>query len=246
MTRIHQEKVHSFYGPFDAATLSASAAACIASNSAGDADRLTAVLGRFLDHARGDCIAEAAPLDKPQVTQACWLAVRVFKPSKEYEVPRCTATGVCSPALARQPRKGKRQNRCRCRRRRLQETARQRRIPSTPSRCWAPRRVCSSPTKRWKTPSRMWRTAWGGSMSHGCGPSSPKPSRGARSVMSWERGQVIRFSWGQDDAPVHSEPDFGGKGRVFVSVLFGGEEEIRDMCRRRRETFGAVRVRGGG
>lgn len=55
-------------------------------------------------------------------------------------------------------------------------------------------------------------------------------------------GQVIRFSWGQDDSPVHSETDFSGEDRVFVRVLFGSEEEIRDMCRLRRAPFAVAEV----
>jgi hypothetical protein len=44
-----------------------------------------------------------------------------------------------------------------------------------------------------------------------------------------KRGDIIRFSWGETDSPVHSEPD-ESCDRVFVSVLFGSEREIRDMC----------------
>lgn len=45
-----------------------------------------------------------------------------------------------------------------------------------------------------------------------------------------EPGQVIRFTWGQDDSPVHSEPDLSGGDRIFMSVLFGTEDELRDMA----------------
>jgi hypothetical protein len=44
-----------------------------------------------------------------------------------------------------------------------------------------------------------------------------------------ERGDIIRFSWGQVDSPVHSEPDMSCD-RVFVSILYGSEREIRNMC----------------
>ncbi|KAM0284560.1 hypothetical protein ACHAQH_001926 [Verticillium albo-atrum] len=53
-----------------------------------------------------------------------------------------------------------------------------------------------------------------------------------------ELGQVIRFSWDQPDAPVHSEPDSSGSMRVFISVMFGSEEEIKDMCNLRGEEYG--------
>jgi hypothetical protein len=53
-----------------------------------------------------------------------------------------------------------------------------------------------------------------------------------------QRGQVIRFSWGQDDSPVHSEPDCSFESRVFVSVLFGNENELRDMALIRESEYG--------
>jgi hypothetical protein len=50
--------------------------------------------------------------------------------------------------------------------------------------------------------------------------------------------EVIKFSWGQDDSPVHSEPDMSGGDRVFMSVMFGSNEELRVMCDWRAEPFG--------
>ncbi|KAM5521815.1 hypothetical protein FOXYSP1_15706 [Fusarium oxysporum f. sp. phaseoli] len=41
-------------------------------------------------------------------------------------------------------------------------------------------------------------------------------------------GQVVRFSWGRDDSPVHSEPDLVSD-RVFMTVLYGSESELRTM-----------------
>ncbi|CAJ2507274.1 Uu.00g084600.m01.CDS01 [Anthostomella pinea] len=55
-----------------------------------------------------------------------------------------------------------------------------------------------------------------------------------------ERGQVIRFSWGQDDSPIHSEPDCTSDERVFMSVLFGKKDELRDMCRIREMVYDQV------
>ncbi|KAK5946954.1 hypothetical protein PMZ80_001099 [Knufia obscura] len=43
-------------------------------------------------------------------------------------------------------------------------------------------------------------------------------------------GQIARFAWGQELGGVHSEPDMSGSDRVFVSVLFGSEREIRDLA----------------
>ncbi|KAJ4012648.1 hypothetical protein NW752_008361 [Fusarium irregulare] len=53
--------------------------------------------------------------------------------------------------------------------------------------------------------------------------------------------QVIRFSWGRGDSPIHSEPDLVCD-RVFMSVLFGSEAEILTMCEIRKATFGVYEV----
>jgi hypothetical protein len=46
-------------------------------------------------------------------------------------------------------------------------------------------------------------------------------------------GQIIRFSWGRNDSPVHSEPDMTSD-RIFMSVLYGSQSEIRDLVDLRR------------
>jgi hypothetical protein len=47
---------------------------------------------------------------------------------------------------------------------------------------------------------------------------------------------IIKFSWGQDDSPVHSEPDMSND-RVFISILFGSVNEMRTMCEWREEPY---------
>lgn len=42
-------------------------------------------------------------------------------------------------------------------------------------------------------------------------------------------GQVIRFTWGRKNSPVHSYGDLSGP-RVFLSIVYGSEAEIRDYC----------------
>jgi hypothetical protein len=49
-------------------------------------------------------------------------------------------------------------------------------------------------------------------------------------------GQIFRFSYGQLDSPVHSEPDMNSD-RVFLSVLYGSEAELRRMCDWRHERY---------
>ncbi|KAF4464115.1 hypothetical protein FALBO_9056 [Fusarium albosuccineum] len=55
-------------------------------------------------------------------------------------------------------------------------------------------------------------------------------------------GDVIRFSWGRDDSPVHSEPDLVSD-RVFMTVLYGSESELERMCEWRDEQYGKHSIR---
>ncbi|KUJ11914.1 uncharacterized protein LY89DRAFT_593912, partial [Mollisia scopiformis] len=49
-------------------------------------------------------------------------------------------------------------------------------------------------------------------------------------------GSIIKFSWDQVDSPVHSEPDMS-TDRVFVSVLYGSEKEMRNMREIRQKEY---------
>ncbi|KAK8074799.1 hypothetical protein PG997_009462 [Apiospora hydei] len=227
LTRIAQEKTYSFYGLFDATALSTSAAACIASNSDGDAAHLTAVLRRFLKHAQQDCIAEAA----------CWLVARMFKPSEEYVVPRWHRDGrmfTCSCSGPVEAEEG--------------GASSGRAEQPLPHSKYAV--TLLGPATRVLAPGQPAVDATLADVKSRMGPDELRgraelaEALGGCEECEVERGQVIRFSWGQDDSHVHSEPDFAGEDRVLVNVLFGSETEIRDMCRRRREMFGVVGVRG--
>ena len=54
-------------------------------------------------------------------------------------------------------------------------------------------------------------------------------------------GEVVRFSWGRDDSPVHSEPDLISD-RIFMTVLYGSESEVRRMCEWRNTEYGKYSV----
>jgi len=56
-------------------------------------------------------------------------------------------------------------------------------------------------------------------------------------VTEVREGEVVRFTWGEEDSPVHSEPDMSAGDRVFVSVLYGSERELRCMCEWRKQVY---------
>ncbi|CAG1977376.1 unnamed protein product [Fusarium graminearum] len=54
-------------------------------------------------------------------------------------------------------------------------------------------------------------------------------------------GQVVRFSWGRVNSPIHSEPDFICD-RIFISVLYGSEPELRQMADWRNTEYGKYEI----
>jgi hypothetical protein len=51
-----------------------------------------------------------------------------------------------------------------------------------------------------------------------------------------ELGQIVRFTWGQPDSIVHAEPVIT-EDRVFLSVIFGNDGEIRGLADWRDEAY---------
>jgi hypothetical protein len=51
-----------------------------------------------------------------------------------------------------------------------------------------------------------------------------------------DTGQVVRFSWGQPDGIVHAEPIIT-EDRVFLSIIYGNDEEIRGLAYWRDEAY---------
>lgn len=49
-------------------------------------------------------------------------------------------------------------------------------------------------------------------------------------------GQILRFSWGHHDSPVHSEPVMN-TDRVFISISYASEAELRSMCDWRKKKY---------
>ncbi|KAF2656842.1 hypothetical protein K491DRAFT_677786 [Lophiostoma macrostomum CBS 122681] len=56
-------------------------------------------------------------------------------------------------------------------------------------------------------------------------------------LVELRKGEIIRFSWGRDDSPIHSEPDLVCD-RVFLTVLYGSAQELKGMCEMREEVYG--------
>jgi hypothetical protein len=210
LTKVNQEDSYGFFGNFDIDTLSKSAATFIAERSNGSVDDLTSTLSTFLSLAYNDCRETANPLDASSIANACWLCIRAFHPTSEFVEPRWHRDG--------------RMFDCSCE------------SPQQPHSKYAV--ALLGPSTRILQPGADVDAAMSEVDNWHEGQAELARRLAGHPEISVQRRQVIRFSWGQEDSPVHSEPDFSNEDRVFVSVLFGSEQEIRNMCEFRGEVFG--------
>ncbi len=213
LTKLKDDGVYSYYGKLESnlLTLAGAAAASIAVNSDGDLASLIDALAHFLTIAREDCLADAAPSDKPHITRSCWLVVRMTKPTDEYVTPRWHQDG--------------RMFTCSCSTTGTNGTH----IPHSKYAV-----TLAGPATLALKSCKLIDETLAALQADNVNQYTARFDL-AEKFAGCEReavgdGEVIRFSCGEDDSPVHSEPDWAGRDRVFVSVLFGSEKEMRVMC----------------
>ncbi|KAL8364762.1 hypothetical protein RB595_003844 [Gaeumannomyces hyphopodioides] len=238
---------YNWYGCFDAESLAESAGAFIAANTTSGGsggttvDPLPAIkqaVAYFLGAAARDAVAIADPAARPAVARSCWLTVRLFKPTDEFATPRwhrdgvmfncsCPGHGVNGAGGAVQDGNHNPQAAP------TQTTARHHAkyavtLLGPPTRLMQPGALVDEAVADYEADV----CAGGDEMAARAAlAESLRGAAGTDEVALPSPRQVIRFSWGQDDSPVHSEPDWGSSDRVFVTVLFGSEEEIRNISR---------------
>ncbi|KAH6867561.1 hypothetical protein B0T10DRAFT_502333 [Thelonectria olida] len=218
LTRVDRNCDRGFYGPFDAQLLASQAAAYIHSSSDANEELLLQVMHKFLSLAQEDCMAEAAAAGsaRPQATHSCWLCIRLGVPTDAWVVPRWHTDG--------------RMFDCKCPEPKMPHSKYGFTILGPSTRVMEPNPAVTSILETGSETGRPWDQ------------NSPDPELAKRlseyPQATIELGQVIRFSWGQQDSPVHSEPDSTDLDRVFITILFGSEDEVRDMCDFREDEYG--------
>ncbi|KAH6656323.1 hypothetical protein BKA67DRAFT_551611 [Truncatella angustata] len=213
LTRVDQVRSSGFYGFFNADLLASQAADFIRSNSDADQELLVQVMRQFLNLAKQDCLA-GATTKNVQVVHSCWLDIRMTLPIPSRVVPRWHTDG--------------RMFDCKCPTK-IPHSKYAFTIMGPSTRIIAPNPAATEILEKGSPTGRRWDQ------------NQPDPEL-AETLARYEEvairlGQIIRFSWNQPDSPIHSEPDSSGLCRVFVSVLFGSEEELRDMCDFRGEKY---------
>ena len=200
----------------------------LAKYSDGAAQDIESAVTTFMRLTQDDCVGNV------EEKKACWFTIRVRKPHDEFEVPRWHRDGRMYPYD--EGRKDVIRS----------KYAKTLLGPSTlmliPSAHTFATKLDSSKRFRWRsspgsspTPYASYEEADMASRVWLEKKFENEPRVEAR------QDQVIRFTWGQDDSPLHSEPDLVCD-RVFMSVLYGSEAEIRGMCEWRDAEFGVYDV----
>jgi len=196
----------------------------------GEEQAIAATIEAFIVATYDDCIGDAGQ------KSACWFTLRVTKPSTEFAIPRWHQDG-CMFSVDEG----------------CVEVVRSKYALT----------LLGAPTLMLQPHAHVFETIREGEETHVWRPQTDQPDAPleptaeeedevADSLRVWlaerfhgtERvqvgsGQVVRFSWGRDDSPVHSEPD-STTDRVFMSILYGSEAEVRGMCGWRDVEYGAV------
>lgn len=209
---VHGNRGPGFYGRFEAHGLATKAAEVTSKISDANKDTLEQVLLDFFTLAKND--HEGDP--NAQVAESCWLTIRTTPPSEQYILPRWHQDGCMFTCTCREPK--------------MPHSKYAFTLLGPSTRVLLPSPGIGEVLATGPKDRKHWDF------------NEPDPEFIERLAgfpqASLELGQVIRFSWGQTDSPVHSEPDSTGLDRLFISILFGSEDEIRDMCRFRGDEFG--------
>jgi hypothetical protein len=219
---VRESSTFNYYGPFEPLN-SQKAAEFLARHTDAAEPGLAAIIESFLSTSQQDCVGQ------PTQKNACWFTIRITQPSESFKIPRWHQDGrmfVCDvgqellvrskyaltllgPAtLMLQPSENTF---------RMNETGEARFLQWREN---AERQPEDDEVDQAYDDLREWLA--------GEFEEAPRIDVG--------EGEIVRFSWGQPDSPLHSEPDLISD-RVFMTVLFGSESELRRMCDGRGEEY---------
>ncbi|KAH8702891.1 hypothetical protein GQ44DRAFT_732618 [Phaeosphaeriaceae sp. PMI808] len=220
-----QESTFDYYGPVDSSLAPSASKFLATTTNAAESDVLS-TLTSFLHATQTDCIGT------PSEKKSCWLTMRVTKPTAAFHVPRWHQDGRMYPY----------------------DEARKDVVRSKYALTFmGPTTLMLQPNQRSfdvlkrGTAQHYWWEEKGD-----VEPTDEEWEETDDALRAWLAdafkdesrvrvgdGDVVRFSWGREDSPVHSEPDMVSD-RVFVTVLYGSEAELRGMCEWRNAEYGVL------
>ena len=225
LTFVKRSATFSYYGKL-CESLAYHAAKFVTENTDGVENELKATLQAFLEASHSDCVGD------PSEKSCCWFTIRITKPNNAFDIPRWHQDGRMF-----QYDEGR-------------EAVTRSKYALT---------ILGPPTLLLPADSAVFETItngeekflwWRGNE----GKKSTEKDRdeaydAMREWLSDEfreadrvvvtKGDIVRFSWGRNDSPVHSEPQML-MDRVFMTVLHGSEAELRSMCEFRDVEFGKI------
>ncbi|WYZ35505.1 hypothetical protein EsH8_X_000152 [Colletotrichum jinshuiense] len=213
ITSVKREGTYSFYGPLSISRLADSASDFILKHCTADRDGLVQALSSFLVDSSAHVRQHASPPDRESSNHSTWLCVRITGPTDEWITPRWHRDGRMFDCACATPQPHAK----------YAVT-----LIGPPTRLLYPSEAVDAVMKRVEAQNSSWEEERAELAS----------ALEGIPLVELRAGQVVRFTWGENDAPVHSEPDSSAENRLFVSVMFGSEEELRDMCSVRDEVYG--------
>jgi hypothetical protein len=222
ITSATRKSTLDYYGPVEF-SIASEASKFLATVTDAVELELVSTIESFISATQNDCIGEA------EEKEACWLTIRVTKPTTEYEIPRWHQDGRMFPY----------DQGC-------EEVVRSKyalTLLGATTLMLQPDAHVFSTQKKGEAQHYWWRKP------NGAKPTDEDYYQAESSLRQWltdefkdetrirvGHGEVVQFSWGRDDSPVHSEPDLT-LDRVFVTVLYGSESELRSMCEWRNAEY---------
>ncbi|SPJ87933.1 uncharacterized protein FTOL_12402 [Fusarium torulosum] len=222
ITSTKQQSTFDYYGLANA-SLATEASNFLARLTDGVEQEMKRIIETFLRITQSDCTGHA------EEKRACWLTIRLTKRSTAYEIPRWHQDGCMYPYD-----EGR------------EEVVRSKygfTLLGPPTLMLEPDEHVYTTQREGEAQHYWWET-----VAHT--PSEEEIDDADVKLRGWladkfkhtprvqvGHGEVVRFSWGRDDSPVHSEPDLISD-RVFMTVLYGSELELRRMCEWRNAQYG--------
>jgi hypothetical protein len=223
ITSATRSSTFNYYGPVQSSLASEASQFLATTTDAGKLE-VASTIASFIHATQDDCIGGA------NEKTACWLTIRVTKPTDEFKVPRWHQDGRMFPC----------------------DLGRENEVRSKYALALlGPRTLMLQPNASvFSTYQRGLKEHYWWHGTHGEAPTEEEEEKADSILRHWLAaefkdasrvpvgdGEVVRFSWGCEDSPMHSEPDMVCD-RVFVSVLYGSEHEIRMMCEWRNVQYG--------
>jgi hypothetical protein len=227
ITSVKRESAFNYYGPVNS-SFSAAAIEYLTSHTDATEESSSSFLASFMEATHADCVGTA------DEKTACWLTIRLSHPSDEYKIPRWHQDGrmydydegresvvrskygitLLGPHTLILPASSH-----------ILDTIKNSELKFFPRH----NQRGQSPTEEEYEQAEAEQRAYLAEHYRNEG------------RIQLEQGQAIRFSWGRDDSPVHSEPDFVCD-RVFMTVLYGSVPEMRRMCEFRGVEYGKSEI----